>query len=128
MERLLDPTKFLLNCLGSSTPVIPPRNEDCSISPFVFGGGGRRWLGTAAVEICHHHGTPHNKDRAECGSYSGISQVAHASKILLKIIAHRFSEYCEQRVGILPEEQSGFRPNRLTSDMMFVIRRLQELA
>ena len=29
---------------------------------------------------------------------------------------------------ILPEEQSGFRPNRSTTDMMFVIRRLQELA
>ena len=34
---------------------------------------------------------------------------------------------CE-RVGILPEEQSGFRPNRSTTDMMFVIYRLQELA
>ena len=29
---------------------------------------------------------------------------------------------------ILPQEQSGFRPNRSTTDMMFVIRRLQELA
>ena len=28
---------------------------------------------------------------------------------------------------ILPEEQSGFRPNRSTTNMMFVIRRLQEL-
>ena len=53
--------------------------------------------------------------------------VAHAGKILLMIIARRLSEYCE-RVGILPEEQSGFRPNRSTTDMMFVIRRLQELA
>ena len=47
------------------------------------------------------------KDRAECGNYRGISLVAHAGKILLKIIARRLSEYCE-RVGILPEEQSGF--------------------
>ena len=54
--------------------------------------------------------------------------LAHAGKILLKIIARRFSEYCE-RVGILSEEQSGFRPNRSTTDMMFVIRwLLQELA
>ena len=68
-----------------------------------------------------------NKDRTECGNYRGISLVAHAGKILLKIIARRLSEYCE-RVGILPEEQSGFRPNRSTTDMMFVIRRLQELA
>ena len=68
-----------------------------------------------------------NKDRTECGNYRDISLVAHAGKILLKIIARRLSEYCE-RVGILPEEQSGFRPYRSTTDMMSVIRRLQELA
>ena len=33
-----------------------------------------------------------NKDRTECGNYSGISLVAHAGKILLKIIARRLSE------------------------------------
>ena len=69
------------------------------------------------MEICHH----------ECGNYRGISLVAYAGKILLKIIARRLSEYCE-RVGILPEEQSGFRPKCYTTDMMFVIRRLKELA
>ena len=68
-----------------------------------------------------------NKDRTECGNYRGISLVAHAGMILLKIIARRLSEYCE-RLGILPEEQSGFRPNRSTTDMMFVIRWSQELA
>ena len=67
------------------------------------------------------------KNRTECGNYRGISLVEHARKILLKIIGRRLSEYC-QRVGILPEEQSGFQPNRSTTDMMFVIRRLQELA
>ena len=67
------------------------------------------------------------KDRAECGNYRGISLVVHTGKVLLTIIARRLSEYCE-RVEILPEEQSGFRPNRSTTDMMFVIRRLQELA
>ena len=67
------------------------------------------------------------KDRTEFGNYRGISLVAHAGKVLLKIIARRLSEYCE-RVRILPEEQSGFRPNRSTTGMMFVIRRSQELA
>ena len=67
------------------------------------------------------------KNRTECGNYRGISLVAHAGKILLKIIARRLSEYCEH-LRILPEEQSGFRPNRSTIDMMFVIRRLQKLA
>ena len=65
------------------------------------------------------------KNRTECRNCRDISLVAHAGKILLKIIARRLSEYCEH-VGILPEEQSGFRPNRSTTDMMFVIRRLQE--
>ena len=67
------------------------------------------------------------KNRTKCGTYRGISLIAHAGKILLNIIARRLSEYCE-RVGILPEEQSGFRPNCSTTDtMLFVIRRLQEL-
>ena len=67
------------------------------------------------------------KDWTECSNYRGISLVAPAGKILLKIFVRRLSEYCE-RVKILPEEQSDFRPNRSTTDMMFVIRRLQELA
>ena len=90
----------------------------------IWGGGGevpKQWK-DAIIMVLHK-----KKDRTECGNYRGISLVAHAGKILLKIIARRLSEYCE-RVGILPEEQSGFRPNRSTTDMMFLIRRLQELA
>ena len=49
------------------------------------------------------------KDRTECGNYRGISLVAHAGKILLKIISRRLTEYCEH-VGTLPEEQSVSRP------------------
>ena len=67
------------------------------------------------------------KDQTECGNYRGISLVAHAGKILLKIIDGRLNEYCE-RGEILPEEHSGFRPNGSATDMMFVICRLQELA
>ena len=67
------------------------------------------------------------KDRTECGNYRGISLVAHAGKVLLKAIAGRLSNYCE-RVNILPEEQCRFRPQRSTVDMMFIIRRLKELA
>ena len=65
------------------------------------------------------------KDQTECGNSRVISLVAHAGKILLKMIAHRLGEYCEP-VGILQEEQSGFRPNRSTTDMMFVGHRLQQ--
>ena len=88
----------------------------------IWGGGEvpQQWR-DVIIMVLHK-----KKDRTECGNYRGISLVAHAGKILLKIIARRLSEYCE-RAGILPEEQSGFRPNRSTTDMMFVIRRLQEL-
>ena len=52
--------------------------------------------------------------------------MAHASKVLFIVIVGRLSDYCE-REGILPEEQCGFRRHRSTVDMMFVVRRLQEL-
>ena len=68
-----------------------------------------------------------NKCRTECGNYRCISLVAHAGKILPKLIAGCVSDYCE-REGILPEEECGFRPHRSTVDMIFLVRRLQELA
>ena len=65
--------------------------------------------------------------RTECGSYRGISLVAHAGKILPKIITRRLTEYNE-RVGILPEKQSSFRPKHYVIGIVLVTRRLQELA
>ena len=82
----------------------------------------QQWKGAIIMVPVLHK----NKERTECGNYRGIALVAHAGKILLKIIARSLSEYCE-RVGILPEEQSGFQSNRSTTDTMFVIRRLQGL-
>ena len=52
--------------------------------------------------------------------------MSHAGKVLLKVVARRLSAYCEAK-GLLPEEQCGFRPDRSTTDMMFVVRRLQEV-
>ena len=52
--------------------------------------------------------------------YRGISLVGHAGKILPKILARHLNEQCG-RVGILPEDQSDFRPKRSTTDMLFVI-------
>ena len=66
------------------------------------------------------------KDRTECSNYRSLSLVAHAGKVLLKIVANRLGDFCEE-AGILPEEQCGFRPQRSTTDMMFVVRRFQEV-
>ena len=75
----------------------------------------------AIITVLHKKG-----DKTECGNYRGISLVSHAGKVLLKVVARRLSAYCEAK-GLLPEEQCGFKPNRSTTDMVFVVRRLQEI-
>ena len=66
------------------------------------------------------------KDGTECSNYRGLSLVAHADKVVLKVVANRLGDFCEE-AGILPEEQYGFRPQRSTTDTICVVRRLQEL-
>ena len=69
----------------------------------------------------------HKKDdKTECGNYRGISFVSNAGKVLLKEVDRRLGAYCEAK-GLLSEEQCGFRPDRSTTDRMFVVRRLQEV-
>ena len=74
----------------------------------------------ATIEVLHK-----KKDRTECSNYRGLSLVADAGKVLLKIVANRLGDFYEE-AGILSEEQCGFRPQRSTTDMMFVVPRLQE--
>jgi hypothetical protein len=66
-------------------------------------------------------------DKTLCGNYRGISLVAHAGKVLLKLVEMRLSRHAET-CNILPEEQCGFRRGRSTIDMLFVARMLQEFA
>ena len=60
------------------------------------------------------------KGRTECENYRGIFLVAHAGKVLLKIVAKRLGDYCEAK-GLLSEEQCGFLPRRSTLEMMFAV-------
>ena len=66
------------------------------------------------------------KDRTECGNYRDISVVVPAGKILLKMVATRLGIYCEAK-RLLLKEQCGFHLPRSTTDMMFAVRKLQEL-
>ena len=75
----------------------------------------------AVITVLHKNG-----DKTECGNYRSILLVSHAGKVFLKVVARRLSAYCEAK-GLLPKEQSGFRPDRSTTDMMFVVHRLQEI-
>lgn len=78
-----------------------------------------RWQGAGGVggRRCQ---MPHKKDRIECGKGGGISLAVHAGKFL----RIRIGSLCET-AGIFPEEQSGFRPERSSTDTNFVARRLQ---
>ena len=75
----------------------------------------------AVITVLHKKG-----DKTECGNYRGISLVSHAGKVLLEVVARRLGAYFEVK-GLLPEEQCGFRPDHSTTDMMFVVRRLEEI-
>ena len=63
----------------------------------------------------------------ECGSYRGISLVSDAGKQPLKGVATRVSACCEDK-GLLPEEPCGLRSGSSTTDMMFVVPKLQEIS
>ena len=54
------------------------------------------WKG-AVIQVLHK-----KKDRTKCGNYRGISLVAHAGKVLLKVVALRLGSYLE-RERLLPE-------------------------
>ncbi|XP_076031048.1 uncharacterized protein LOC143019264 [Oratosquilla oratoria] len=62
-------------------------------------------------------------ERSECGNYRGISLLATAGKVLARIMNNRLKPLAEK---ILPETQTGFRPARGTTDMIFTLRQLQE--
>ena len=95
--------------------------HDIIVAVWKGGGVPQQWR-DATIKVLHK-----KRYRTECGNYRGISLVAHAGKVLLKVIAGRLSDY-RGRENILPEQQCGFRPQRSTVDMMFVVRRLQALA
>jgi len=76
------------------------------------------WKNANIVKIYKRKG-----DRSECGNYRGISLLSTAGKILSGILNMRLQTIAE---SILPESQSGFRPGRGTTDMIFSVRQLQE--
>lgn len=65
-------------------------------------------------------------DRSLCENSRGISLLVVASKILAKIMLARLVDHLSEQ--ILPESQCGFRKERSTGDMLFVLRQLQEKA
>ena len=105
--------------LSDSSHEILPAFYGIIVAVWMTGKVPQEWK-DATIKVLH------KKDRAECGNYRSPSLVAHAGKVLLKIMANRLGIFCEE-AGIRPEEQCGFRPQRSRTDMVFVVHILQEL-
>ena len=111
------PSELLKLGLSDSSHEILLAFHDIIVAVWMTGKVPQGWK-YATIKVLHKE-----KNRTECSNYRGLSLVAHAGKVFLKIVANRLGDFCEE-AGILPEEQYGFRPQRSTTDMMFVVRRL----
>ena len=113
------PTELLKLGLSDSYHKILLAFHDIIVAVWMTGEVPQEWK-DATIKVLHK-----KKDRTECSNYRGLPLVAHAGKVLLKIVANRLDDFCGE-AGILPEKQCGFRPQRSTTDMMFVVCRLQD--
>ena len=58
---------------------------------------------------------PKKVSAKECSNYHPIALIAHASKVMLKILQYRLQQYVNQEI---PDVQAGFRIGRGTRDQI----------
>ena len=78
-----------------------------------------KWKDAALITIYKNKG-----DKSICGNSRGIALLSTAGKILTKLMLKRLVGKVSE--NLLPETQCGFRSNRSTVDIVFVIRQLFE--
>ena len=64
-------------------------------------------------------------DREEKNNYRGVVLLAMASRILARVLAKRLAWWAE-KVGLVDENQAGFRKGRSTADIVQIMGRIQE--
>ena len=65
-----------------------------------------------------------NGEKSDCSNYRGITLLSIAGKILARVLLNRLIPTIAQEN--MPKSQCGFRSNRGTVDMIFVLRQIQE--
>ena len=95
------PAELLKLGLSDSSHEILLAFHDIIVAVWMTGEVPQEWK-DATIKVLHK-----KKDRTERSNYRGLSLVAHAGKVLLKIVANRLGDLFEE-AGILPEEQCGF--------------------
>ena len=63
-------------------------------------------------------------EKSDCSNYRGVTLLSTAGKILARVLLERLIPAIAEEV--LPESQCGFRANRGTTDMIFVLCQIQE--
>ena len=63
-------------------------------------------------------------EKSNCSNYRGITLLSIAGKIFARVLLNRLVPIIAE--DHLPETQCGFRANRGTTDMAFVLRKLQK--
>ena len=92
------------------------------INGILLSGGVPQFLKDATlINLFKNKGDP-----KDCNNYRAIALLSHVAKLVSIILVLRLEKHVED-IGILPEEQCGFRRNRGTTDMLFVTRFLAEL-
>ena len=64
------------------------------------------------------------RKKSDCFNYKGITLLSNAQKIFARVLLNRLVPTIAK--DHFPETQCGFRANRSTTDMVFVLRQLQE--
>ena len=80
----------------------------------------RRTSGMQSLSLC----TKSREKKSDSSNYRGITLLSIAGKILVRVLLNRLIPTIAQENT--PESQCGFRSNRGTADMIFVLRQIQE--
>ena len=91
-----------------------------------FGGTAKaRQDFSQSIAGCSQFLSVHSKgEKSVCSNYQGITLLSIAGKILARVLLNRLIPTIAQENT--PESQYGFKSNRGTVDMIFVLRKIQE--